>query len=720
MESGMTMKLNDRWSPFNIAMVAVLTVGALFAASPVSGQSLPASDQSFPCRLRDGANPDFFMMTLGDVNTPLAQGRFTPATDQVRLPDGTTSDHYFRDTLKITYYRPIDKKIFPLPPSGWCSWYYYYYDITDKETWKNAKWLADNLKDYGVEYVQIDDGWQGVGRGFGENRDWTTIHSRFPDGMEKVTSSIKQLGFKAGLWIAPHGQSNPKVVKANPDVFLLSPDGSSLSETWEGKYLVDPSTQAGHDYVKKLFTTLSGWGFDYFKIDGQPGVISEYKRLASQMRAPSTDPVALYRKTLQTIHEAIGPRRYLLGCWEAPLEGVGLAEGWRMGADVRPGWEGFKIALDATMRFYFMHNNVWYADPDVVMVRDPLTLEQARMWATLQGLTGQALLASDRMMDLPEERVELYRRIFPAVDIRPLDLFPSLTRKPIWDLKVQHLGRSYDVVGLFNFDDISKKPIYLNWKELGLADGQPVHIYDFWHREYLGAFPKGFSIGIAPASCRVLTLLPASKDIQLISTSRHLTQGWLDLLSLKYDADKTTYHGRSRIIRNDPYVLTFVFPPDRNFAVKEVIADGLPVKVANHHGWATVEITPDNTRGVSWSVAFVPESWYHHPVNNPKGVVVEQTGLTQAVVKWKQPGPPNNVGSYLVTLDNELLGATRELSFLLQNVATNTAHTVQVASVWEDGTTATNTLESLTFTLDATIPEKQPIPVGKKKVKLPR
>ena len=60
----------------------------------------------------------------------------------------------------IRYYAPIDKSIFTHAPTGWCSWYYYYQNITQEEWEKNVKWLAENLRDFGLEWVQLDDGWQ--------------------------------------------------------------------------------------------------------------------------------------------------------------------------------------------------------------------------------------------------------------------------------------------------------------------------------------------------------------------------------------------------------------------------------------------------------------------------------------------------------------------------------------------------------------------------------
>ncbi len=138
-------------------------------------------------------------MTLGDVNPSIVDGTFDPVKDEVRLKDGRALRHYYRDTLRIKYFQPIDKTRFQLPPSGWCSWYFYYQEINQDEVKRNAAWIAENLKDYGAVYVQIDDGWQGTGHGLGENRDWTTIDKRFSGGMDTLAAYIKSLGLKPGI-----------------------------------------------------------------------------------------------------------------------------------------------------------------------------------------------------------------------------------------------------------------------------------------------------------------------------------------------------------------------------------------------------------------------------------------------------------------------------------------------------------------------------------------
>lgn len=674
-----------------------LFILCLFVAQTVLGQTWP---HPIPARVRDGVNKELMVMTLGRVSPSIADSTFDPVKDEVRLKDGAILRNYFRDTLKIKYFTPIDKKRFPLPPSGWCSWYFFYQEINEDEIKITAQWIAENLKDYGVYYVQIDDGWQGTGRGLGENRDWSTINDRFPNGMDGLAAYIKGLGLRPGIWLAPHGQSNEAVVKNHAGVFLLKPDGTTASSTWEGKFLVDPSAPESQTYLKDLFAKLSSWGYEYFKIDGQPVVVREYRNKKSFMKNPSDDTDGLYRETLKSIRAGIGPDRYLLGCWVVPLEGVGLMNGSRIGADVLPNWDGFKFAMRATMQYYFLHNVAWYADPDVFIVRAPLPLEQARAWATLQGLTGQAALMSDRLVDLSPDRIELMKRVYPAVDIRPLDLFSSDRNKRIWDLKVNHLGREYDVLGVFNFDERKSGSSYVAWKDLGLPEDRPVHVFDFWNKEYLGAWEQGMSVDLMPASTRVFALMPASDQVQLVSTSRHITQGWVDLVSHSLNAAKNIYLGKSKLIKNDPYELRFAFPRGKPMAIKSAKAYSrnakLPVRVVNHPGWSTAEITSPVTTEVSWEIRFEPARAFHFPVKEPGNLWAERSGIDGANLRWTIPHQP--AAGYRVSLNGRLFGFTPTQVFALRDLDPNTAYTAEVQTVWQNGTLSQKKA-SLQFTL---------------------
>lgn len=667
-----------------IMAIIVLSCGPTKEAQIIglSGEEV-AWPTAFPCRVEDGANPDLFLMSLGRVKTPLAKATYDPLEDKVTLEDGTIIERYFQDKLRVKYFSPLDKNVFPLPPSGWCSWYYYYREINEAEIEKNARWLAENLKAFGAVYCQIDDGWQGRGSEKGNFRDWSATDPRFPSGMARLASKIKGFGLKPGIWLAPHGQSNPEVVH-KWNAFLLDEKGESLSRTWEGDYLLDPTKPQTMEYLTDLFRTLAdNWGYDYFKIDGQPIVIREYRNKLSLMKNPATDPEELYRQTIKVIRDTIGANRYLLGCWGTPLEGIGLLNGSRTGGDVLIPWEGFLVALQATMRFYFLHNIAWYCDPDVLLVRYPLTLDMARAWATLQGLTGQALMASDRLYDLPPERVELLKRVYPAVDIRPMDLFPAEQNKSIWDLKVHHLGRDYDVVGCFNYEEKSSSAVELKWADLGLPDDALVHVYDFWNQEYLGCWEKGIYVSLPPASVRVFALHMAKEEPQLISTSRHITQGWVDLVALAYDPAKMTMRGKSRVVAGDPYELRFAFPRKGRLSVSRAKAKGNKVEIKNFHNWATVSFVPTRDGVVSWEVEFSPTDLYSFPPRSPSRVQSEVRGLDGLLLRWS---PLYYLcAGYVISLNKEIAIYSPLPEALVSPLDPHQEYEVTVQSVWWDG-----------------------------------
>lgn len=673
-----------------IIFIALAATALLGSSSPrttsdaphVGGHAVKQWPYSFPCRIHEGANKDLFVMTLGDVKTPLADGVFNPVTDEVTLNDGRVIKNYYRDSLGIKFYKPIDKKDFPLPPSGWCSWYYYYQTVDAKQIELNARWIEKNLKPYGARYVQIDDGWQGKGHGSGDNRNWFKVNGRFAPGMDALAAYIKKLGLTPGIWLAPQGQSSPAVVRDNPGAFILNAD-TSVSRTWEGMYLVDPSSKAGLSYLKKLFTMLKGWGYDYFKIDGQPVVINQYRLEKAYMAHPSNNTDSLYRATVETIKNTIGNKRYLLGCWGIPLDGIGVMNGSRTGGDVVLGWSGFRTSLISTMRWYFLNNVAWYCDPDAMLLRYPLTLDQARAWATLQGLTGQALMASDRLPDLSADRVGILRSVFPAQNIRPLDLFPSKTLKHIWDLKINHLGRNYDVVGLFDFNKTKPRTLLLKWKDLGYSDTSLIQVFDFWNEEYLGAWRKGIAVNVPPTACRVLTLLKSNGRIQLISTNRHITQGYPDLMSLRSNRNGTMFHGESKVIAGAPYSLYFVFPRGKNFVVSKANAGNLKVEVDNHQGWARIEFTSPRTTEMRWNVSFDSADYYHYPVSTPYRMTIRNEGLDGAEVMWADQYNLN-LGCE-VYLDGRLVGHTPTNIFPLTGLNPDSSYLVTVRSVWQDG-----------------------------------
>ena len=78
---------------------------------------------------------------------------------------------------------------FPPAPAGWCSWYYYYEDISEKVIRDNLKQIRDKKNMLPINLVQIDDGFEAqVG-------DWLEFNSRFPNGVIGISEEISMAGF---------------------------------------------------------------------------------------------------------------------------------------------------------------------------------------------------------------------------------------------------------------------------------------------------------------------------------------------------------------------------------------------------------------------------------------------------------------------------------------------------------------------------------------------
>lgn len=662
----------------------------LEAAGPVTAWPRP-----IPIRLQPGEGDDLLVTLLGEVETPLADGVYDPQADEVTLDDGSVIEDYYADSLGITYYEPIDKAVFPLPPAGWCSWYYYYREITPEEVLANARWISENLLDYGARYVQIDDGWQAEGDSLGGWRDWTGLDEDFQAiGMDSLADSIRALGLEAGIWLAPHGQSNAVPARAS-DAFIWLEDGSSVP-SWVGRYLVDPTAPATDDYLTQLFEKLMEWDYTYYKIDGQTVVLREYEQALEHMQGPvpegEPEEVAaeLYRRTLEPIRETIGPESYLLSSWGTAVPGVGILDGARTGGDVVLGRRGFLTGVSATQRWAFLHNIAWYSDPDVLLIRPPMTDGLARSWASMLALTGQSLMANDRLPDLPPSRVEMLKQVFPATDIRALDLYrPEDTRKSVVDLKVSHLGRSYDVVGVFNFGEETQLGRHIAWADLGLDPQQAYHVYDFWSGVYLGPWRGGVFVDVPAADVRVLTLVPAGDRPVLVSTDRHITQGWVDVSELGSEGPPVapTVSGRSRVIAGDDYVLTFGFPaggPGMRLDSVAVLADSVSVEVdwQTRIGYATVTIESDVTQTVDWDATFEEADVYVYPPRVPTGL--EADTVADGVVRMSWRPEYYSIAGYQVEVDGEPAGVAFEPRATLR--LEPGGHTVAVREVWYDGT----------------------------------
>jgi hypothetical protein len=407
------------------------------------------------------------------------------------------------------------------------------------------------------------------------------------------------------------------------------------------------------------------WGYKYIKWDGvnsiaaNYGVYEIYNRFSEHFSNPSVSGDEGFRILLETVKASCAPGTFIGGCGILTKKSAGLCHSQRTGDDVDNEWnKGFLNAVEATMNGYYLHNICWYSDPDYCMLHLPLSYEMAQAWATLLGVTGQMLLFSDRMPDLGEKRVQLLKKISPVADITPVDLFPCARHKNIFDLKVNCQSREYDVVAAFNFDDAKSKNELLDFVQLGLKSDTRYHVYDFWDEEYLGIVKNGVFCEIQPASCKCLTIYEEEDFPVLISTNRHILQGWPDLLEFSSNRIKNKICGKSHIIKNEKYKLTIAKPGNGTdeYHLADAVFDGIDnIQINEGRTFISISFVPAETQDVNWTVSFEKRTRTTAPAIHTQSLAIAVKDISpwQLEATWVSLGSP---AAYCVEYDGVLKG----------------------------------------------------------------
>ena len=613
-----------------------------FSLGPVSSSTLHSlfdrpSDTAidFPERtalVRSPANPD-----LLDTTIPM------PGSAVIRIvPD------YFTKVLGVPYYVPFDDSHFRRPPVVWSSWTSYYADVTEADMVRNTDWLADNLKPYGFEYVQLDDGYDRDEKGqhyWIEN--WN--HERFPHGPQWLAQYVKSKGLHAGIWLVPNAYAG--AVKDHPDWYVRDEHGGLIRDY--DTPALDSSNPEVLDFLKKLFTTLDGWGFDYYKFDGEhalPLYVPAVDR--GKLKNPAADPLEIYRHRLDVIRSVIGPDRYIEGCPAGtPLNGIGAFQSYFNGDDLYNTWQGMYPLFSSLNANAFLNHEVVYVMPgEGVELGPPMTLEEverkrhpsvlktarerehpltqfgttmaeAHTLVTYLSLTGVVYPLASVMPELPQDRVELLKKTLPPMPIYPVDLFSRGTDMQydrfkfttadtylhnypeILDLKVNAASGTYDVAAITNWRSGSMRRRVSFQEQLGMAPGRYA-VFDFWNEKYLGVVDGGVDVDVASHDTAVLAIHPAEQHPQVLGTSRHIS-GAFSIDSQAWDETSNRLYGRSTTVDGAPYKLWVRVPSGitaRAAKAKNGDSD-IPVSTKQEGELLTLTI-PGQSDSVTWEIVF--------------------------------------------------------------------------------------------------------------------
>ena len=467
-------------------------------------------------------------------------------------------------------------------PSGWCSWYHFYQDISEKKILNNLENIIKFQKRMPLDLVQIDDGFEK------EVGDWLAFRKGFPNGVQPLAEEIKKNGFTPGLWLAPfilHPNSDYAI--SNPEKILRNPNKQPVNAgfVWNTfTQALDLTVPGALDYALEVVETASKkWGFPYLKLDFlYAGALKGQRFDRSMTRAQ------ILRNAMIAIREKIGQDTFLLGCG-APLGSViGIVNANRIGADVSGDWtpKFFNISFPFKREPHMpcarnsiqniiaraeQHGRLWINDPDCLLIRDKtnLSLAEVQSLATAIAITGGSILISDDLPQLSESRRKIAEKLFPVIGKRAyvMDWLDKTTPHNI-RLDLRNNSGEWNVLARFNWKE-NEREIFVLIADFNLPKVD-YWAFSFWDQKvYLIKAGNPVQIPKVPAHGVVLLgLRQVTQKPTYLGSDLHISMG-LEISNWQYENNNLQFQ---LLLNRQTEGSIFLYLPD---LPKSVSANGV-------------------------------------------------------------------------------------------------------------------------------------------------
>jgi hypothetical protein len=374
----------------------------------------------------------------------------------------------------------------------------------------------------------------------------------------------------------------------------------------------NPATFA--DLMAPVYRGFRRMGYTYFKLDALRHLRYEgYNSNARSFAERGLDRARVFRDVVTAVRATIGPEAFLLACWGARPELIGLVDAVRIGDD------GF--GYGGLAQYNSFNNVVWRNDPDHIELSKP------DAWAAITAttLTGSHLMLTDQPEFYATPRSELARKAAPVLFTVPGQLYDV---DPSRSLRLGGVETELSGAGPrpFDADQARVTDLYLlditrpfeRWtvlgrtgggaqripfRELGLSDSTDYLVFEAWTQQFLGTHRAVLALGAVPVprGAQALCLRARLGRPQVVATSRHLTCGAADLADVTWV--NGTLSGTSELVAGDPYDLVLYEPPGARW--RSITAEGATVRRVSRRGAVrTVRFVAEATRRITWRARY--------------------------------------------------------------------------------------------------------------------
>lgn len=508
-------------------------------------------------------------------------------------------------------YAPICKSHgFETPPAGWMSWYALQFDTCARNVLENAEKLVELFGLWSEKLCcWVDWEWN--------HNSWTAtgipgvdcFHPRrdaYPDGLAPVAAKIRELGVIPALWVGPTNDGDRIAdYREHPDWVL------GEKKEWCGRYWIDPThPEVLKEYIPAVFRQVLDWGFRMIKWDCLPATLNACDDFHDRFFDRTRPTDAAVRDLIRAARETVGPECYMLSCSGETERDICFAmdqfSAARISGDVFS-WEKFLTsAVERIFHCYVWHNVVLYADADNLVLREEFnSMAQARSRVSFYGLAGLPITMGDDLRTLPPERCELLRRILPTADIHPMDLSRKQRGSDysVLNLAVCRRFGSWNVAAVTNF---TAEPLRLSLQfgadlQLDCGRGRRYAVCDYWNRRFLGVFGESLPLEIPAFDTAVLRITPLDDVPEIVFTSRHLTQGAVELRDVRR-SEEGALSGTALCVPGEEWRMMVLLPEGWELLGAD---SSIPAEISGAEGGLLeVAFHPVQEKEVRWNLRF--------------------------------------------------------------------------------------------------------------------
>jgi hypothetical protein len=138
---------------------------------------------------------------------------------------------------------------------------------------------------------------------------------------------------------------------------------------------------------------------------------------------------------------------------------------------------------------------------------------------------------------------------------------------------------------------------------LELQAGKSYYVYDFWNNRFIGKLSgkERLAQEIRPGEARVMSVRAVENHPQVLSTDRHLMQGYVELSDVEWDASTKTLKGKASLVEKE--AMTIVIATN-GFKFQNVSAENAASSVTPDGDLIRLVLQGDRSEQTGWSVSF--------------------------------------------------------------------------------------------------------------------